>query len=261
MNFQSDFFKTLAVKRWWWVIEPFEKNNSDAIKQKYEFDNIAYAIEISSDNNKRILHAKLQKIIDHINPLRTSSTLSSGLQPMSLGEFCKSNPKEKQNLEDYYAEDTNSVAIFSEIKVFDELTKLGLHEIQFIEEDPQRKTPDLKAIDNNQSIFVEVKFISPPKEEEQGMIARCDEHVEMYQDWYSRVQKKLLFDLKDAKEKFEAVGAYKANCQRWVYVYIVWGSDAKLSKKNVVEPSEMDLFDKATLENKFGIELRFLKTF
>ncbi len=259
MNFQSEFFKTLRDKNWWWVVDPFKKNNCKAIKQKYEFDNIAHAIETSSCCNKIILHKKLQKIIDHIDPSREGRVISSKLQEMSLDEFCEQHPDAENNLEHSYAEWTNYVSIFSEMKVFDELRAMGLREIQFLEEVSGRKTPDLKAIEHGEDIFVEVKFISPPKNEEQGMIARVVDFVEVNENFWESVKKKLFDGLEDAKDKFEAMGAYADNCKRWVYIYIFWGTDANVQYSDPESLINDSLISE--IENKFGIEPKFFKTF
>ena len=256
MNFQSGFFKTLKEENWWWITQALQSSDPRLREQKEQFDSIAHAIEISSCHNKRILHTKLQKIISHIVPSRTGPLLSCGLQQMSLDEFCNNNSNAKNNLEHYYAEETNYISILSEMKVFSELSRMGLREIQFLEETPKRKTPDFKALENSQNIFVEVKFISPPKKEEQGMMARVVDFVEENQNCWDNVRNKLLCHLEDAKAKFEAVGAYAQDCKRWVYVYIIWGSDAKYKNhENWINSLICEL------EKKFGIELKFFKTF
>jgi hypothetical protein len=254
LNFKSDFFKTLKQKEWFWVMNALQSRDDRPKNQLKQFDKIAYDIETSSCHKKRCLSVKLKKIIDHMVTSRVEHKIQSESRAKSPNESEKIDPK---TLERCYAEDTNYRAIFSEMKVFDELSKLGLQQIQFLEE-ASESMPDLKAMDNEQSIFVEVKVINPPKEEEQRMMAPLNnpELLPTYHNWWDLVKGKLDEDLNNAKTKFESVNAYTENHRRWVYVYFVKGVDARLHPKNLFNN---DLIRE--LEEKFKIEIKFFETF
>ena len=260
VNLQSDFFRVLEEKKCWWVIKTLESQNPDVNRQLEKFDNIAYSIETSSCHNKRLLHTKCEHIINQITPGRTDFVISRKLQPISLPELYEHQPGVRNILESAYAENVFRASVLSEIRVFDELTKLNIKEIKFLEEESKRKTPDFKVVYNGQNIFVEVKCINPEKEEEQKMMFGLVEFVELNSDWWEKVKKKLSDALKDAKAKFEAVNAYAENCKRWVYVSIIWWSADASSQHEAPEK-----LITATLihefEMEFGVELKFFKTF
>ncbi len=220
MNFQFDFFRVLAERNCWWVNRALE--NPKAKNQLDQFDGIVYMIESSSCHNKEILSKKCQQIISHIISGRTGWVVSHLL----LDDFCYCSSELKQILEFAFAEETCRASLLSEIKVFSELVKLGVQEIQFLEEESQRKTPDFKGVVDDRDVFIEVKYINPSKEEEQRMMVSDQEFVEQKPGWRDKVRKKIFDHLTKAQTQFESVDAYKAVCKRWVYVSIVLSSDS-----------------------------------
>ena len=91
------------------------------------------------------------------------------------------------------------------------------------------------------------------------MIARVVDFVEENPNCWDSVRNKIFYHLEDAKAKFEAVGAYAQDCKRWAYVYIIWGADAKFQYNDPESLISNSLISE--IENKFGIEPRFFKTF
>lgn len=189
VNLKSGIFKELANTNWWVQSEVISKKLLEKASLLAELDKTAYKIENSDKENKKILEEKIKAFCN------TQKSYKS----KSWGELSDKEREQNNQLFEFFAE----------LKSYQELGTLGFKGLKLGE----GQTPDIHGHFKDRPVFVEVKNIRPPKEEENSF-AKKGYHEnpksnipEIIEETKKGLIKKIEDDIKNAVSKFKKVDA------------------------------------------------------
>lgn len=219
--FKSEVFKELSRNSWWVQCSCQDYSSMDELVKK--LDEISFQAELTTENS--ILLLKKVK----------------GIYPSECA--CDFRNKTTRELNDNQRINNNKLfSFFAELKVFDELFNKNFTNIKFVEES-DGKTPDLSAVLDKETFYIEVKRFFRPLDEDKKLWSNGSYSSFANSGYKDGLMKKVEYSVEEAKKKFNYVNIADKN-KRILVIDYESGIDTLLRVGK----------DKRNLESIFGLK-------